>query len=133
MVTTVLRASAKNFNVKKFLVSSKWKPLKIWHRGEKIPIRKKVAQDSGFNLDIFSSDISYKKVANKNTKKVCDFIRKNKIYLQKLNKLGVGMCVDIGIIEDCFFSLSVGLQDELLKLASKHDIEIIVSFYPNSK
>ena len=130
-IITVFRVSGKNFDVSKFLKQSNWNVGRHWVQGYMHPVRKKIADNSGFNYDICTKG-SYPKDFEKHIKEIRKFLQKNRIVLKKLKRKPSISEIDIGVIgtessKVCMYQAH--FEPELLKLAAGLGITLKVSVY----
>lgn len=131
MIEITLRVAGKKFNVKDFLNRSGWKVICSWERGKVDSVRKKKAKNSGFNLEIYSSNKYSQETYERGISAAIKFLKNNDVYLRKFKRDKALMkCIDVGFIEHKAFSIQARFSGEILKLASKYDIELMVSVYP---
>lgn len=128
---TVLRLNAKNFDVVKFLKTHDWKVERYWEENQIDKYKKRINTHSGFNYCLCESKEFSKKNFKEHISRVIKFIKKHKVTLNKFKNLkDVSLCIDLGITNNRQNNLTIGFCTELIDLASKHNIELVVSVYP---
>ena len=127
MLCCVLRASGSDFDVEAFLDDSPLEPCSVWHRGE-TRSRDRVHNDSGFNLDIGSGEVSAQ-IAG-----VVQFMIAHDVEMRRLcSCTSIEIILDFAIARRDVFVQCDSFPATLIRLAGSLGLGIELTQYPVSE
>lgn len=131
---TVLRASGVNFDVDAFLAKSKFKPYRIYHKGDprsKRPGKTERSKESGLCLD--AADADFDDLPGQ-IRQTMAFLKRNQKELKKLTTFpGVEAAIDFGFTKRDVIIQFDRFPAELIRLAGALGLAIEISLYPPSE